>query len=529
MLHLLRHRLTVGATLLALVIQIGTPRAAQARGGMGWGRQSGYNVGANFWQFASPWGALMGMGVPSRNLNAPNFNDGNGPQSRNSTGGSGGSWRTQPTMSRSQMFPGSSSQPSTVGTSFQSSYTPRRYQAAPASTFSVESSFEPPYTNAYNTYWHHGYWGGGQWGWGNWGGGLGIWSFPRWWVGALYYFSGYGLYQNPFLDKSPAGTPAHLDYSKPIPLDAPDEGSGSTAEEESPADDATPFSDSAGGATANGIFRTPEMVAGLRAFDAAREAFQKRNLPEALTQIETALQALPHDPALHEFRALVQFAQGNYRAAAQTLYAVLSVSPGWNWTTLGGMYADQEDYTKDLRQLENYRKQHDDAADAAFVLAYHYTTCRHAAAAVRQLTAVTKLLPQAELPPPLNQLIAGGVKEDKTPAAATSGGNSPRTATPPANSAPPLSAAKLAGTWKATRGPVQIELALGDDRRFTWIVTQQDKSIRLEGQYGVDGNLLMLYGDGRAMIGRASPLEKGGFNFKLSENDPADPGLDFFR
>ena len=48
---------------------------------------------------------------------------------------------------------------------------------------------------------------------------------------------------------------------------------------------------------------------------------------------------------LHEFLALVFFAQGKYDQAAAPLYAVLSVGPGWDWTTLSGMYPDVDTYT----------------------------------------------------------------------------------------------------------------------------------------------------------------------------------------
>ena len=50
---------------------------------------------------------------------------------------------------------------------------------------------------------------------------------------------------------------------------------------------------------------------------------------------------MPNDPTLHEFRALVLFAQGQYDAAAATLYPVLNAGPGWDWTTLVGLYPER--------------------------------------------------------------------------------------------------------------------------------------------------------------------------------------------
>ena len=43
------------------------------------------------------------------------------------------------------------------------------------------------------------------------------------------------------------------------------------------------------------------------------------------------------------------FALKRYDEAAAALYAVLSVGPGWDWTTLISLYADPETYTQQLR------------------------------------------------------------------------------------------------------------------------------------------------------------------------------------
>src|SRR5262249_57315751 len=112
--------------------------------------------------------------------------------------------------------------------------------------------------------------------------------------------------------------------------------------------------------------------AGLVPFDQAREAFKAGDYAQALKKVDEALQKLPKDAALHEFRALVLFAQGQYQQAAATIYSVLAVGPGWDWTTLSSMYSNVDVYAKQLRALEAYRKQNPGAADAAFLLAYHY-------------------------------------------------------------------------------------------------------------------------------------------------------------
>ena len=68
---------------------------------------------------------------------------------------------------------------------------------------------------------------------------------------------------------------------------------------------------------------------------------------------------------MHEFLALAYFAQGKYQQAAAPLYAVLSVRPGWDWTTLSGMYPDVDTYTRQLRALEAYVRSNPDSAQGS--------------------------------------------------------------------------------------------------------------------------------------------------------------------
>ena len=103
--------------------------------------------------------------------------------------------------------------------------------------------------------------------------------------------------------------------------------------------------------------------------EAAREAFKDGSYAEALKFADQALTKTPNDPLLHELRGLTFFAQGDYDKAAAAFYAVLSVGPGWDWTTMIGLYQDVDVYTQQLRALEAYRNQHPDSAAARFVLA----------------------------------------------------------------------------------------------------------------------------------------------------------------
>ena len=88
----------------------------------------------------------------------------------------------------------------------------------------------------------------------------------------------------------------------------------------------------------------------------ARRAFYAGDYPRSLSLIDAAIAKSPSDVVLHEFCALVLFAMQRYKEAAGTLYAVLSVGPGWDWTTMISLYSDFDVYTRQLQSLENYVK-----------------------------------------------------------------------------------------------------------------------------------------------------------------------------
>src|SRR5262249_41982627 len=107
-------------------------------------------------------------------------------------------------------------------------------------------------------------------------------------------------------------------------------------------------------------------------FNSARDSFKKGDFGQALQQADAALAKNRNDTSLHEFRALCLFALGRYDEAATALYAVLSVGPGWDWSTLVNLYPNVNIYTSQLRALEAYVKENPQSAPARFVQAYHY-------------------------------------------------------------------------------------------------------------------------------------------------------------
>ena len=84
-------------------------------------------------------------------------------------------------------------------------------------------------------------------------------------------------------------------------------------------------------------------------FDSARGAFKSGDYAKALELADQAIHELPNDAALHEFRGVTLFALHRYTEAAVPLYAVLAVGPGWDWTTLVGLYPNVSVYTEQLR------------------------------------------------------------------------------------------------------------------------------------------------------------------------------------
>jgi tetratricopeptide (TPR) repeat protein len=152
-------------------------------------------------------------------------------------------------------------------------------------------------------------------------------------------------------------------------------------------------------------------------FDRAREAFMKENYKEALGLVDKAIQELPTDATLHEFRALCLFALKDYRQAAGTLYAVISAGPGWDWETKKSHYVDLATYTQQLRALEAYQKANPKSAEASFVLAYHYLVLGHLEYAIRQLDNVVTIVPESHLAAELLEALKTELSQQSPPPA----------------------------------------------------------------------------------------------------------------
>ncbi len=350
------------------------------------------------------------------------------------------------------------------------------------------------YANNHSGMGYGGYWNGNNYG--GWGAaGLGY-GYPTgvgaWGAGSPMYGWGYSGYSNPYSGGyGAAGVPQTAVAQQPV--------NSQQAAAAPPYNYSQPISTTAA---------APDQAvvgAANTAFDKARDAFKAGDYSQALELDQQALAQTPNDTTLHEFLALAYFAKGKYEQAAPPLYAVLSVRPGWDWTTLSGMYADVETYTGQLRALEAYVRANPDSAHARFVLAYHYLAEGHDPEAIAQLKDVVRLQPGDTLSA---QIIAGFQP---------SGGNPPPAAAP---SATPAVEGKLAGTWAATPAQgAKIALAIQDDGSFTWTATGPGKpAMNIAGKSTFADHVLTLTaekGQNGALAGKVAWEDAGNFTFRL--------------
>ena len=117
---------------------------------------------------------------------------------------------------------------------------------------------------------------------------------------------------------------------------------------------------------------------------------------------------MPEDPSIQGFRGLTLLALHRYREAAEVLYHVVAVVPGWDWTTVRRLYDNPETYTRQLRLLESYSVRNPRSAVAHFLLAYEYLTTGYSDDATAQLDEVAALQPGDRLVAQLIQELRAG-------------------------------------------------------------------------------------------------------------------------
>jgi tetratricopeptide (TPR) repeat protein len=353
--------------------------------------------------------------------------------------------------------------------------------------------------------WHNGYWHGNAGGWWDhmWDDHTALMTLgvTRWGLNRVGSWFGYSSYANPYYD-SGSGGGGYADYSEPVTMDATTSAAYATYDASAP--DAAPL---------------PPGVSqeSLDKFDQARQAFYDGNYAGAQKLIDEALTKMPKDAVMHEFRALCLFAQKKYKEAAAVMNAVLAVGPGWDWTTLNGMYPSTDTYTAQLRALEEYVGKNPKSADGHFLVAYHYITIGENDQAKTELKKVIELQP--------NDTVAAYLLQMMTP------GEPP---TPPANppAAPPtIPTDSVVGKWTAS-GPknAKYEMTLAKDGTFVWSFSRGATKQEVKGVYAIDGITLAMQPDGGGNM--VMDLKLGGadsLHADILGATKGDPGLDFKR
>ena len=362
--------------------------------------------------------------------------------------------------------------------------------------------------------WYNGSWDPGEgWDymWDNYPGAAAI-GVTRWGVNRLAYGFGYWGYSNPYYGGSYDTSGYGYSYSEPL-VSYADSGTATAA----PSDPgAGPVESAAAGAPAT----TDE---GMAAFESARTAFYEGEYEKALTLLDTTLKTMPNDTVVHEFRGLVLFALKKYPESAAAIYAVLSAGPGWDWTTMSGLYPNGETYTKQLRELENFTKSNPQSADANFLLGYHYQTTGYKEQAAKYFAASLEQLPGDKLLTQLVSMSPAAVQKAK--------------ATPPAPPTPVdlptekrLTVEKMVGTWKASSADAQFELQLKADGVFVWSFTRGKTMESVKGVFAVDQNNLAMEPDaGGTMLAEIDLTSPSQMLFKMVGGGQNDPGLQFTR
>jgi tetratricopeptide (TPR) repeat protein len=307
----------------------------------------------------------------------------------------------------------------------------------------------------------------------------------------LYGWGAQPVYVNPYYEVPAATTTAVYNYSQPVVVYS--NTTSNTTTENNAADNA-----------ANSVDYSR--------FDECLQLFQAGNFRQALVACDDAITKSPNDPVMHEVRALIQFALGQYASSAAVLNSLLASSPGMDWTTMSSLYDDIDTYTEQLRMLEQYCKSNPKDAPAQFVLAYHYMVAGYAEEAADVLEVVVALQPKdlvakqmlESLTPPQEE-----GSEEATAVAKTPPTPDPAPAAPKSNADAPTT--DLVGSWKATEAKGSITLNIDENYKFLWNATNEGSpAVELSGNMMIQGEMMILSNDQQGNL--AGKVVSGGAN-----------------
>jgi hypothetical protein len=149
-------------------------------------------------------------------------------------------------------------------------------------------------------------------------------------------------------------------------------------------------------------------LSALEFYNAARAEFKKGSYRGALRLASHAAIESPQNAKVHELNSLALLGLNDYRGAAIEAHAAMAFGPLSDWSTIYGYYDDEPAYTKQLRTLEKYAKEHPASPESHFLLAYHYLLIGSKDAAKTRMAEAVKLAPKDSLAAyVLKQLEAG--------------------------------------------------------------------------------------------------------------------------
>lgn len=330
------------------------------------------------------------------------------------------------------------------------------------------------------------------------------WGLVGWSLGKLVFDSGYQTYSNPYpAQPVPSSTGPSVTYNQPITVVA-----AQTAPPEDQAEKITELSES--------------YIA------ESQNAFKQRDYLKALDFANKAVGEAQGDGALHEYRALVLFALGKYSEAAGVLNPVLAGGPGWDWSTMAGLYDSQETYMNQFKGLQAYSQAKPAAADAHFLMGYHYMVCGHLENATAEFETAARLQPADTVSAQLRDLTKASSNNGDTEAEEPEDSSSSEESTPPPA---PVPLEKLAGTWVSDKGAQgTVTLAFKDDGKFIWTFRKDDKTNEFGGDFSMnDDGLLVLDAEDSQMVAAVELPADRELKFVLAGGPPGDPGLMFVK
>lgn len=356
--------------------------------------------------------------------------------------------------------------------------------------------------------WYHGCWSG-YWGSG-WYSPL-AWGAVGWGLGTLtndwgYYTSFYNPYYVPIATAVPV-----YNYSQPVVVN-----------NYLPADSTIASSESQ--------VAGPTAQAALSTVDQGLAAFKSGDYRTALSLFDSAVKSSPGDAVVHEVRALTLFALGEYAQAAATLNSLLAAAPGMDWTTVGSLYGNVQDYTTQLRKLEQHCRVNAGDAGAFFVLAYHYLVIGDKTNAVSILRSVIAKQPKdVTAKRMLDALAPPEAAAPKTAVGSTNAADSPAAVSPAADL--PGVEIDLVGNWEAQSGNTAIQLKVGDASEFTWTAKENGKvTAEINGNLVTTGEAVSLNSSSQGSIaGTVKPIAADRWQFNLAGAPTSDSGLLFVR